>query len=133
MGHGSKIQLPVLTVVVSENGINQPHVELTEGPCVLFANPAIVFLHALHVLRENDTDKLADEFFGMLVEEIYSTWRWAARNGLILLDKYISTGQRAQEAKPFYIFGQACVEPIHADKFHIVFAAESRREDGVQG
>ena len=125
IGHARKVQPPVLMAVVSEDGINEPQVEPAEGPGVLSADPAIVSLHALHVLRENDTDKLVDELVGTLVKEIRCIWWWAARDGQVFLQKHISTRQRAQEAKTFHIFGQSRVEPIHANKFHIVFAAKS--------
>ena len=125
-GHPGQVEPPVLTAVVSEDGINEPHVEPAEGPCVLSADPAIVSLHALHVLRKNDTDKLVDELVGTLVKEIRCIWWWTARDGQVFLHKHISTRQRAQEAKTFHIFGQSRVEPIHAYKFHVVSAAKSK-------
>ena len=70
IGHARKVQPSVLTAVVSEDGIDEPQVGPAEGPCVLSADPAIVSLHALHVLRENDTDKLIDELVGTIVKEI---------------------------------------------------------------
>ena len=91
IGHVRKVQPPVLTAVVSEDGINEPRVEPAEGPGVLSADPAIVSLHALHVLRKNDTDKLVDELVGTLVKEIRCIWWWTARDGQIFLYKYIST------------------------------------------
>jgi len=126
IGHARKVQPSVLTAVVSEDGINEPHVKLAEGPCVQSADPAIIFFHALHVLRENDSNKLVDELVGAPVEKVRCIWGRPAGDGQIFLDKHVSAGQRAQEAKTVHIFGQGCVKSIHADKLHVVFAAKSK-------
>ena len=70
IGHTCNIQPTVLTAVVSEDGINEAHVEPAKGPCVLSADPAIIFFHAFHVLRENDADKLADELVDKKVDNL---------------------------------------------------------------
>jgi len=70
IGHARQVPPPVLAAVVPEDGINEPRMEPAEGPGVLSADPAVVFLHALHVLGENDPDQLVDEFVGAIVKEI---------------------------------------------------------------
>jgi hypothetical protein len=87
---------------------------------VLERQPAIVRLHALHVLAVDDAHQFADQRVGPVVEEAAETGPWTAGDGLVTLDKDVRARQRMQKPKSLHVLRQRRVEPAQADELDVV-------------
>ena len=64
-----QVVAPPFPIVVSENGVDQHHVRAAKGLRIPPAGPAVVVLHAFHVLWKNDADQFVEESVRLLVKE----------------------------------------------------------------
>jgi hypothetical protein len=60
---------PLLPPVVPEDIVDKRHVGATEFLRIKLADPAIIVLHALHVLGKDNPDQFIDQSGGPLIKE----------------------------------------------------------------
>jgi len=77
-----------------------------EGLYIFFAEPPIVFFHALHVLAEDNFHEFIDQAIRWFIEKIHHGRRRAAEYRLVLLDEDIGSGKGSQKTKPFHVLSQ---------------------------
>ena len=92
-GQAGNVFTAIEPIVVPEYGIHQAHVQCTKGLHVPFAEPAVVFFHAFHALRETYPDQFINVSVCLTVKIVFHLRGRSIEDGLVLLNKYICPGQ----------------------------------------
>ena len=84
-----------MAAVVAEEGFDQAPVNEPPLLGIEEAQPAVVHLHTLHVLRVVDLEQTIDLFLGIVSKEFAQIGDGTTQDGPVALDEDVGSGQRA--------------------------------------